>query len=322
MNEMEKYVDETDFDENSSIYSQRINDGIQRFRDTHSDMRNADIVRCMKRVIFGDKKGYDNNSLDCLIRTFKEIVEVCGWTSVDEYCANFSTFINKEMHVENLSRMITDMASPEDKQECAFIRKRLLFKMVYPEFYKDNFKEILPEEIFFVSGEDKASLARAAKPVVNKIEGNEVVNSDGAIVDRIIMNTIQETFKIVGITDPVQIMEILTNKKQLKEISKKIQDEPKSSNSSAKNSKVPGCLSIINERKCYPSYLDFYFLNLPKEEQLFAVDDYIAIRNKANLPRIPLLDKLYEIVTQEEVDEKGNVFYPNREELVDSYYND
>ena len=280
-------------DEELSIYSSKIENGLAKFREEHSDQPNIDIVRCVKRVIFGDKKGIENESLSVLVATFKEIVNICNLT-VEEYNRSWSVAINKKMFLENISRKITALASDEDKEECAFQRKRLLFKIVYPDYYKENFNPIKPYDLIHVGGEDKASLVRAAKPLINKEEKeNTEITSDGAIVDRIIMKAINAGFKTSDVTDKIQIMKNLTDEKAIRDLG---------DSSAGQKSSLPGCFHIINERKCYDSYIDFYFLNLPKEEQLLYVDDFMKIREEAGIKPNPLMNKFYEIF-QENRDE-------------------
>lgn len=286
-------------DESSfSAYSALIEQGLTAFRNEHKDEPNKDIVRCVKRVIFGDKKGIEDETLDVLIPTFKKIVEICGLDE-QKYDILYSVSTNKKMYVENLSRKITALASDECKEECAFQRKRMLFKMVYPEYYKAHFEKIKPYDLFFVGGENKASLARAAKPLADTDSENVNKSSDGAIVDKLIMKAINEAFARANITDKVQIMQILSDEKKIRALANPTPGH---------KAMVPGCFSIINERKCYLSYLDFYFLNLPKEDQLFLVDDYMQIRESAGIEPIALLDKLYDI------------FQENRDNLIDNFY--
>ena len=303
----EKRVKQMFEEDNFSIYSEKIESGLSKFREEHKDQPNADIVRCVKRVIFGDKKGIENENLNVLVETFKEIVKICNLT-VQEYDNYWSVEVNKKMFLENISRKITALASDADKEECAFQRKRLLFKIVYPEYYKEHFSEIKPYDLFHIGGENKASLVRAAKPLVNKEEKeNAEVISDGAIVDKLMMKTLNTAFKIAGgiyldkngELDKIEVMKALTDIKKIKGLVNA---------SSGQKATVPGCFSVISERKCYESYLDFYFLNLPKEEQIFLVDDYMEIRKKAKIEPNPLLDKFYEI------------FQENRDEFVDSLY--
>jgi len=275
-----------------SIYSEKISKGIDRFREANKDQPNADIVRCVKRNIFGDKKGVENETLEMLVAVFRiQLETICG-SSVEDYDRYFCTEINKKMYLENISKKITAMASDEDKEACYFQRKRLLFKIIYPEYYKENFKEIKPYELFFVGGKDKADLVRAAKPLLNKEEKeNGRSLSDGAIVDRIMIKTINEAFKQAKIEDKTTIMKILSDEEKIKALM--------GSSSGSKNN-VPGCFAVIKERKCYESYLDFYFLNLPKKDQLLLVNDYMEIRNNANIPENPLLNKLYKIYQENE----------------------
>lgn len=286
-------------DKEFSVYSSKIETGISKFREDHSNQPNVDIVRCVKRVVFGDKKGIETESLNVLTETFRQIVKICNLTT-QEYDRSWSVKINKKMFLENISRKITDMASDEDKEECAFQRKRLLFKIVYPEYYKEHFSPIKPYDLFFVGGEDKASLVRAAKPLIGKEDKeNGASISDGAIVDRLMMKTINAAFETAKVTDKIEIMKILTDPKKIKGIGNP---------TAGQKASIPGCFSVINERKCYESYIDFYFLNLPKEDQIFLVDDYMEIRQKAGIKPIPLLNKFYEI------------FQENRDDFVDSLY--
>lgn len=295
-NRNKKEKDDCGDDHGLSVYSSLIEQGLASFRNEHKDGPNKDIVRCVKRVIFCDKKGIEEEELDVLIPTFRKIVEICG-LDVQKYDILYSTKANKKMYLENLSRKITDFADDECKEECAFQRKRMLLKMVYPEYYNANYEKIRPYELFYVNGENKAALARAAKPLPDN--GDNSKTSDGAIVDRLIFNAIKETFAKVNITDHIKIMEIVSDDKKIRAIANP---------SPAQKNIVPGCFSIINERQCYKSYLDFYFLNLPKEDQLFFVDDYMQIRERAGIEPVPLLNKLYEI------------FSENRDHFLDNYY--
>lgn len=278
--------EETEFPDDFSACCDKAEKGLAKFREEHRDQPNTDIVRCVKRSLFEDKNFSEGAALNTLVATLKTIVEICGLTT-EEYDRFWSVAMNKKMCLENLSRKITALANDADKEECAFQRKRLLFKMAYPEYYEKNFSKITPENLFFVEGKDRADLVRAAKPSLEE-DGpeNSSAVSGGAIVDRLMMTAINAAFKKARITSRRQIMKILVDKNRIKTLWR-----PASSQKSA----IPGCFLVINARECYESILDFYFLNLPKEEQLAYVDDYMKIRRDAGMAPIPLLDALYRI---------------------------
>lgn len=59
-----------------------------------------------------------------------------------------------------------------------------------------------------------------------------------------------------------------------------------------------GFVKVIEARGCYPTPLDFYFLNSPMEYQVDHIDEYIEARNQAKLPHVKALDMMYEAYQQ------------------------
>ena len=271
-------LESKDFDDGSlSVYSKKVESNYLDFVENKNIGDDSDIIRCLKRIIFGKGQLDNCDTLEVLIPTFKMLIEnVCG-LSIAEYDSLYGVNTNKQIHAENISRKITGQASDETKEECAFDRKNILFKMVWPEYYKNNFTKVTYSEIYSAKCELKAGLMRAAKPIDEDEVG--VKKSDGQIVDRIIFNTIVSTFTGAGFDTYYKIMEALIDDKRLDSIGKR---------------NTPGILSVIKERKCYANALDFFFLNMPREDQMCLVDDFMDLRERGGYPHQQVMDIMYE----------------------------
>ena len=247
-----------------------------RYQEDHDWSIQTDVVRAIARIICGSSKASSNSErLDVQIATFKHIVsDFCG-LSVEEFCSLYSTAFCKKIKTENIGRKITAQAPDSIKKECLFDQKRMLFKMVYPEYYDRAFPNISAVEIFLASSELKSNLVRAGR--IYDEDGEKT--GYGEIVDEIVHNAITEVMKMSGNTNTVDIMRLLANTKGLR----------------ASEEGVPGCFSIIEERGCYACPLDFYFLNLKPSDQLFVIDDYMKIRKEFRIKPEPLIDKLYQV---------------------------
>lgn len=271
----------------------------------------VDLVRAVKRTIFGSSKAKDSEDLDVLIQTFRFIVEkMCGITP-EELDTIYSTKTNKKIHIENLTRKIMDLVPPETKEKYLFQQKRIIFATVYPDYYKTRFEEFSPHEIFHAKGDLKGSLIRAAR-ISNPEAGMETsgMNDDGSFKKINIRNGVKNTYgKAVDkiLFDAIEAV-FDSTQKDMKE--DELRDDgfpkdnvykrlewfayPKNWRGSAEKN-VPGCIAIIKERTCYACPLDFYFLNMPPIKQLEYVDDFMYIRKKAGIPEEPMLNKLYDI---------------------------
>lgn len=269
-----------------------------------------DLIRAVKRTIFGTSKTKnDAEPLQDLVLTLRFIVEkMCGLTP-EEFDSVYSTRTNKKIHVENLTRKISEMVSDDVKEKCFFEQKRIIFATVYPEYYKQKFADFKAEDIFNAKGDLKGALVRAAR-ICNPDAGvdTSLENNDGSFKKVNIRNGVKKTYgKFVDKIIFNAIDEVLEN--SLKEDEDELRDDGFLKDStykkmeylaSSKNYKSPdktkyGCFAIIDERGCYACYLDFYFLNMPPEKQLEYVDDFMYIREKAKIQKEPMLDMLYDI---------------------------
>lgn len=306
--------------ENSSIYKM-VKENYETFWEENKGGEfgemTVDLVRAVKRSIFGTSKTKNQEEpLDVLIQTFRFIVEkMCGLT-VEDFASIYSTKTNKKIHVENLARKISELVDDDIKERCLFDQKRIVFATVYPEYYNEKFSEFEPMEIFYAKGDLKGALVRAAK-ICNPDAGVEtgLQNNDGTFkkvnvrngvkktygkfVDKILFDAIEKVFDASKCDedelrddgfpkdDTYKRMEWFGYFKNWKNISEK---------------NMPGCIAIIKERGCYACPLDFYFLNMPPEKQLEYVDDFMYIRNKANIPQEPMLNRLYMIYKENQAE--------------------
>ena len=266
----------------------KIETASDQYQEDHDWNKQTDVVRAVARIICGTSKSYnDNDKLEIHIATLKHMVsDMCGLT-VDEFSTLYSTSFCKKIMTENIGRKITSYASEKIKAECLFDQKRMLFKMVYPEYYERTFPPITAKDIYLASSDLKSNLVRAGRIFD---ENGEKVGC-GEIVDKIIHNAITEVMASSDVTDTVEIMRLLADTKRLK----------------ASEEGIPGCFSIIEERGCYACPLDFYFLNLKPSDQAYVIDDYMKIRNEfKSIKKEPLIDKLYEF------------YKDNKDEMIDA----
>ncbi len=272
-----------------------------------------DLVRAVKRTIFGTSKSKsDNEPLQELVLTLRFIVEkICGLTP-EEFDGIYSTKTNKKIHVENLTRKISEIVPDEVKEKCFFVQKRIIFAVAYPDYYEKKFDTFKAEEIFYAKGELKGSLVRAAK-ICNPDAGidTSIQNNDGTFKKINIRNGVKKTYgKFVDKIIFDAINEVLGNSQKDDEdelrddgfpkddVYKKMEFLAYSKNWKDADKKECGCITIIKERGCYPEPIDFFFLNMPPEMQLEYVDDYMEIRKKAKIKPEPMLDMLYKVYTE------------------------
>lgn len=324
--------DDFNDDENSQLYRRIEKDYSQFWKENMSDEYGdigVDLVRAVKRTIFGSSKSKDIESIEVLTATFRFIVEkMCGITP-EEFNTIYSTKTNKKIHVENLARKIIEIVPPETKEKCLFSQKRIIFSTVYPEYYKEKFADFSPQEIFHAKGDLKGCLIRAAK-ISNPEAGMETesTNEDGSFkkinirngvktsygqaVDRILFNAIEAVFD--STQKHLSQEEFRDDGFPKDDIYKRLEwfADPKNWRGTAEKN-VPGCIIIIKERACYACPLDFYFLNMPASKQLEYVDDYMYIRNKAGIPREPMLEKLYSIYKNHQREIENYIISEERE---------
>lgn len=305
-------------EENSSIYKNVKKNYEEFWKENKSGEfgeMTLDLIRAVKRTIFGTSKmKSEQNQLDIMVKTLRFIVEeMCGLTP-EQFATIYSTKTNKKIHVENLTRKISEVVSDEVKEKCLFEQKRIIFATAYPEYYREKFSDFKPDEIFYAKGDLKGALVRAAR-ICNPDAGfdTSLQNNDGTFKKVNIRNGVKKTYgRFVDKIIFNAIEGVFDQSKKPEKEEYRYDGFPKDEvyrrmeyfvNNKWKGAdKVPGCISIIKERGCYAHPLDFYFLNMPPEKQLEYVDDFMYLRNNAGIPQEPVLNAMYEIYKQNQRD--------------------
>lgn len=220
--------------------------------------REAMGVPLTAKSLTGDKK-------DAAIKGFRYLVEVIMGLTVEEYDALYSSAFNSK-HLATAIRTITNKASRADMMECAGIKKNLLFKMVWPDYYRTHYPKITSMDIFRPKGELKASL----------IHQCQITNKNSGPIDQMAAHAIRDMLPSIG---------YITREEQLKFMA------------NIKKNKFhnTGIFKIINDNcKYYACMLDFFYLNLSRDEQVKYIDVYYKERQKLkDVKPNKILDVMY-----------------------------
>ena len=294
-----KYNKITDDENKNSIYS-NYGKNYNKFLEQANLPSNSDIVKYAKKHFFGLHTKKDGEVFVSTNEKRKEIAKAAMRFILEEvheimpsdYFAIYGVNANRLLKLESLCKEIIMNSSDEVRKNCCFVAKRIIFFEVYPEYYKEKFLEIKPIDIVKANDDIKESLVRAARPANFISSDIDVLNKkgdfgkigtanncfDGEAVDKIIWDAMYEFFlgSQCGYNYEMVITKLANNVNGTQKMEL-------------------GCCDIIKARKCYPSELDFFFLNSPIETQIQYIDQYIAARESCGLKNEPILDYLYKI---------------------------
>lgn len=239
-------------------------------------------VSWAKNVLFNNKMPLCN--IDDMCKVLRYILHDIDHISIQEFDSMYSTKMLVNLKIKALVFNIIAEAPDEIKGECGFESKRIVFRTVFPDYYKTYFKPLTATEIFFCNGELKSGLIRAAKSKLDSVmDGQDIdeisksgmlkkqrvskaKNVNGNTVDKILYDAMTQFLDAnLETTDFIEKMRYLAS---IKGIMKK------------KNEPLPGIFEVINERGCYANPLDFYMFNSPVELQTYYIDDYMDIRKE------------------------------------------
>lgn len=211
-----------------------------------------------KNLEGGDKK-------DAAINGFKYLVERIMKLDVEEYDALYSSAFNSK-HLATAIRTITDKVNRADAMECGFVKKNILFKTVWPDYYRAHYSRPSSIDIFHPKGELKAAL----------IHQCQMTNKNGGPIDQMAAHAIRDLLPAIGYNDRPSQLKFMANLKK-------------------HNFHNVGIFKIINDNcKQYACMLDFYYLNLPRDEQIKYIDVYYKERQKIkNVKPNKILDIMY-----------------------------
>jgi hypothetical protein len=235
------------------------------------------ILNKVKKICFGETqatsiqnaRGISNQSKDSLIKPYRYIVQNIMGLTPAEYDAIFSTALNQACGLSYAERIIVENAPESIKQRAMFNQKAIFFLCVFPEYWQSTHPDYKPGDVFFAKGDIKASLIRASK-------------KNGETVDKILYWAFSRVLPVFKFNTRDMFI-VLANPVK------------------AKFNRYP-ILNIYNKYRatCYPSLLDFYFLNSPIEFQREHVDEYMEVRELTNLPKVPILDAMFKNFEQYE----------------------
>lgn len=228
------------------------------------------ILNKVKKICFGETqatsiqnaRGIPNQSKDSLIKPYRYIVQNIMGLTPAEYDAIFSTALNQACGLSYAERIIVENAPESIKQRAMFNQKAIFFLCVFPEYWESTHPDYKPGDVFFAKGDIKASLIRASK-------------KNGKTVDKILYWSFSRVLPVFKFNTRDMFI-VLANPVK------------------AKFNHYP-ILNIYNKYRalCYPSLLDFYFLNSPVEFQREHVEEYMEVREMTGLPQVPILDAMF-----------------------------
>lgn len=186
--------------------------------------------------------------------------------------------------------------SPTILREAMFDNKKILFRLCWPEYYKEHYAIPKAMDIFNCTGELKGNLVRASaiKDFEDEPEQEKKILQNGKFSTakkerKRVYNHGQEVDDIIywSMKQILPLFEMKTKDLYLSLA------KPREAGWSKY-----GFVKVIEARGCYPTPLDFYFLNSPMEYQVDHIDEYIEARNQAKLPHVKALDMMYEAYQQ------------------------
>ena len=160
-----------------------------------------------------------------------------------------------------ISESLCNSVERKKFKDCLLDSKKFILKSLYPEYYKATYNEKynVIDDLVNADEETINNLKLVGK-VKTTVTNNRSVQM-GNVVDELIYEAFEGNFKArQGIVDFKDKLIFLSNAKQyhLKQMS---------------------FIKIMNNRGCYASPLDFYYLNSPKELQDKYFDEYKELRD-------------------------------------------
>lgn len=277
----------------------------QQFRIEQTGNANyGKIISDAKRIIFDDHQAEDLNfesgqkiaKLQLMIEAVKYLIEDVMGLTPEEYDAIYSTALNQKTTLHHAIRKIANAASPTILREAMFDNKKILFRLCWPEYYKEHYAIPKAMDIFNCTGELKGNLVRASaiKDFEDEPEQEKKILQNGKFSTakkerKRVYNHGQEVDDIIywSMKQILPLFEMKTKDLYLSLA------KPREAGWSKY-----GFVKVIEARGCYPTPLDFYFLNSPMEYQVDHIDEYIEARNQAKLPHVKALDMMYEAYQQ------------------------
>ena len=298
-------------------YCKKMDEAIRRvdtFRSANGVPRSK-VISAVKKIVFEE---YQNGEIQThgvnkqknyavLVEATRYIVEEIMGLTPAEYDAIYSAALNQKACIDYAARKIVQGASAAINAEALFDAKKTLFRICWPDYYRETYKKPQPRDIFYAQGEIKSALIRAGRVRLfndatdgvgidilqngrfstKKKERRRVYNH-GDEVDKIVYWAMDAIFSQIEITTS-DLFDSLANPKK-------------------HGWDSYGFTDIIEGRGCYPSPLDFYMLNSPQDYQLAHIEEYIAAREKAGLEEVKALTIIYEAYRRAKGEERRSVF--------------
>lgn len=269
------------------------------FRDEYNVSSSAHVMNTVKKIIF-EENGAINTQMagsgkyrnfDVLKDSIRYVVENILELTPEQFDAIYSTTLIKKTCLDHPIRRLVAAAPPEIAIETLFSSKKTLFRICWPDYYKEHYQEPKPWDIFDAQGETRSGLIHAGRIKKDKDEeeyaGAEMTShgrfstkqdkkrmyGHGADVDRIVYWAMKEVLAFFEMKTPELFLALA---------------KPKESGFGKF-----GFVAIIEARECYQTPLDFFMMNSPLEYQLAHFDEYIEARDKAGIPHLPAIDLIY-----------------------------
>lgn len=148
-------------------------------------------------------------------------------------------------------------------KDCLLDTKKFILKTIYPEYYRATYNDkydIINDVIN--ADEDTIHNLKTLGKIKTTVVNNRSVQM-GTVVDEILYEAFEANFKIRnGICSFEDKLKFLSEHK-------------------SNHLKQMSFIKIMNNRGCYASPLDFYYLNSPKEMQDLYFKDYKILRSKS-----------------------------------------
>lgn len=254
--------------------------------------KNKDITGS-KYIAIAVKNYILNNNIDLNINhSSKSKKEFNLWVSIVRYIitdiaeltpAQFADIYNsrliEQLKIRGLIRNIKAEASPKDLEDTYFMDKRIIFKFCFPEFFEEYLKdEYTLRDVFENNTGELISAMKNAGKSKTVSNGARTPNNGGA-VDAIVYKAMKQFLPDYNMMEDELLLSLA---------------KPK-----AYEWNKYGFVEIIKARGCYPTPLDFYFLNSPEEYQRKNFAKYMKIRKEAKLETPMVLELYNEAFTKE-----------------------
>lgn len=288
-----------------SVNTKEFEDKIRDFKglegESGSLVRGSYIMNTVKKIVFEETASSNlklqgsnkTKNFEALKSAIRYIVEHILELTPEEFDAIYSSTLIRKTCLDHPIRKLVAAAPADVQAETLFNGKKILFRLCWPEYYKEHYSKPKAWDIFDASGEIKSNLIRAgrikdytddadsdgAKMTTNGKFSSERVEKKrsfghGDEVDKTVYWAMTEVFNYCEIKTSDLFMALA---------------KPKESGFSKF-----GFVSVIEARECYQTPLDFYMMNSPQEFQLAHFHEYMDARKKAKIPSNPVLELFYE----------------------------